>query len=176
MAVRRTLALLLAAPAVLMPALVAGCGDDSSVADPPVASASPTVVPSGPPQRESAEHFIRRFADEERRMENTGDTSAYVALANKCSECLDLARQIKGIYKAGGYVHWAGWTIERIGPYTSDRRSNAFKVTVKSAPTAYKTSAGSPTRHLKGGPAVEIIRLRELQDGWAVVGRARLSS
>ena len=36
MALRRTLAGLLAVPALVLPALLAGCGDDSSVADPPV--------------------------------------------------------------------------------------------------------------------------------------------
>ena len=74
MAVRRTLAALLAAPALLLPAVLAGCGDDSSVADPPVASPSPTATSSDPPARESAEHFIRRWAEAEKQMENTGKT------------------------------------------------------------------------------------------------------
>ncbi len=73
MAVRRTLAALLAAPALLLPAVLTGCGDDSSVADPPVASPSPTTTSSDPPARESAEHFIRRWARcGDTQMQNTG--------------------------------------------------------------------------------------------------------
>ena len=65
MALRRTLAGSLAVPALLLPALLAGCGDDSSVADPPVQSAPHSTATSDPPAHESAEHFIRRWAEVE---------------------------------------------------------------------------------------------------------------
>ncbi len=65
MAVRRTLAGLLIVPAFVVP-LLAGCGDDSSVADPPVQSAPPSTPTSDPPAHESAQHFIRRWADVEK--------------------------------------------------------------------------------------------------------------
>ncbi len=58
MALRRTLAGLLAVPGLLL----AGCGGDSSVADPPVRSSPTSSATSGPPAHETAEHFIRRWA------------------------------------------------------------------------------------------------------------------
>ena len=58
MALRRTLAGLLAVPGLLL----AGCGGDSSVADPPVRSSPTSSATSSPPAHESAEHFIRRWA------------------------------------------------------------------------------------------------------------------
>ena len=70
MAPRRALAGLLAAPALVL----GGCGGDSSVADPPVHSAPHSVATSDPPAHETAEHFIRRWAEAEKQMENTGET------------------------------------------------------------------------------------------------------
>ncbi len=66
MALRRTLVGSLAVPALVLPALLAGCGDDSSVADPPVQSAPDPTPTSDPPAHESAEHFIRRWAEAEK--------------------------------------------------------------------------------------------------------------
>ena len=61
------LAPVLMAPALL--ALAACSGDDTSIADPPISSAPTSSTP--PQQRETPEHFIRRWAEEEKRMENT---------------------------------------------------------------------------------------------------------
>ena len=58
MSVRRKLAGTLVVPLLILSAC--GGGDDS-VADPPISSA-PTSSATGTPQRESAEHFIRRWA------------------------------------------------------------------------------------------------------------------
>ena len=77
MALRRSLAGLLAVPALLLPALLAGCGDDSSVADPPVQSAPHSIATSDPPAHESAQHFIRAGRMRRSTMENTGKTAAY---------------------------------------------------------------------------------------------------
>ena len=77
MALRRSLAGLLGVPALLLPALLAGCGDDSSVADPPVQSAPHSIATSDPPAHESADHFIHRWAGIEKQMQNTGETEPY---------------------------------------------------------------------------------------------------
>jgi len=172
MAPRRALAGLLAAPVLVL----TGCGDGSSVADPPVHSRPHSVATSDPPAHETAEHFIRRFAGVEAAMENSGDTADYIVLAKSCRPCLDLAHQVEGFYKAGGFVHWGGWTIQRISAYPNGGGAKAFKVTVNSAPTTYKESASASTKRLHGGPATEVLRLRGSGNSWVVVGRARISS
>ena len=69
--------------------LLAGCGggDDDSVADPPVAPA--TSSPTASPQRESPEHFIRRWAAEDTRMQNTGETANFRDMSHGCDTSLD---------------------------------------------------------------------------------------
>ena len=172
MAVRRTLARSVAA--LLLPALLTGCGGDSSIADPPVQSSPTSSSPTDDPStHETAEHFIRRFSVVERRMENTGGITSYVALTKLCRACLELAQQIKGFYDAGGYVHWDGWTIKRIARYHTGGDSWAYKVFIDSAPTSYRESATAPVKHLEGGPATEIIRLDRTGNAWVVAGRAR---
>jgi hypothetical protein len=174
MSVRRTLALGLAAP-LLLPLLLSACGGgDVSVADPPISSA-PTSSPTSS-TRESPEHFIRRFAQEERTMENTGDVRRYLELTPSCEPCKGLARQIQGFYQAGGYVHWAGWDIKAIRPYEHGSRANSFAVRVDSAPTTYRESSNGPLRHLEGGLATEIVSIKLNHGAWLVTGRAKLST
>ena len=81
MAPRRALAGLLAAPVLVL----AGCGDGSSVADPPVHSPPHSVATSDPPAHETAEHFIRRWAAEDTRMQQTGDTSRFRDMSQRLS-------------------------------------------------------------------------------------------
>ena len=85
MAVRRIVAGTLAA--LVLPACLSGCGGGSSVADPPVASSPSSPTSSDPPAHETAEHFIRRWAEVEKQMENTGRTAAYVAMSGRCKAC-----------------------------------------------------------------------------------------
>src|SRR3954463_3747301 len=106
MAVRRVL---LAAPLLLavLVAVLAGCGGgDDSVADPPISSA-PTSSPTTQ-ERETPEQFIRRWANAEKAMENTGDTAEYLALSHGCKACRQLADKVHDYYAAGGFVHWGG--------------------------------------------------------------------
>src|SRR3954447_10555236 len=87
---RRILVGTLAVPLLLLSA----CGGNDSVADPPVSSAPASSDPTGPPQRETAEHFIRRWAVAEKQMENTGDLGPYMLLSKGCVPCTNLAKQI----------------------------------------------------------------------------------
>jgi hypothetical protein len=109
-------------------------------------------------------------------MENTGETSAYRRLTEPCNPCAELARQIQHFYRAGGYVHWAGWSIKGIRPYDSASRPNAYAVRVLSAPTTYRESSQAPIKHLDGGPATEIVSIKRLHGSWVVTGRAKLST
>jgi hypothetical protein len=174
MGVPRTFTGILAG-ALAAPLLVTACGGDDSIADPPISSA-PTSSPTRSPEPETPEQFIQRFAEVERAMENTGEISDYQKLTESCSPCADLARQIQHFYRAGGYVHWAGWSIKGIRPYDSASRRNSYAVHVVSAPTTYRESSRAPIKHLDGGPATEIVSIKRLDDSWVVTGRAKLSS
>ena len=152
MAVRRTLAGLLAAPALLLPAVLAGCGDDSSVADPPVASAPQSVATSDPPARESAEHFIRRWAEAEKDMENTGETGAYSG-HESAVQGMQRGGRTSERYYAQRWLH----PMERVASCrsASEQQSRQTKgdpmlCSSDSAPTTYQDpSASSALKHLR---------------------------
>jgi hypothetical protein len=171
MSVRRLATGILAAPLLLS---ACGGGDDS-IPDPPISSA-PTSSATGTPPHESAEQFIRRFAEIERSMENTGQLAEYARVTKTCGPCKDLASQIHGFYRAGGYVHWAGWDIKSVRPYDRATKPNTFAVRVVSAPTTYRESTSGPIKHLAGGPATEIVSIRREHNAWVITGRAKLST
>jgi hypothetical protein len=162
MAVRRIVAGTLAA--LVLPLLLAGCGGDTSVADPPVASSPSSPTSSAPPAHESAEHFIRRWVAEDTRIQQTGDTDRFRAMSVGCIGCIKLANLVDQIYDAGGYVHTKGWTIRGISP-AGDR---TFDVHVYSAPTTYTKFKNGPVHHLPSGPAHFQLRLKPSGDAWRV--------
>ena len=71
MAVRRILAAALTAPLLTL----AACGGGGSIADPPISSAPSSSPPTQ--HRETPEHFIRRWAAEDTRIEKTGDMAHF---------------------------------------------------------------------------------------------------
>lgn len=172
MGVRRSLARLAglsAAPVLILTA----CGDtSSSIADPPISSAPQSSDPTTKPAHESAKHFIQRWADEERDMENTGKTSGYLALTNHCQACSSLARDVRRYYAAGGFVHWKGLKVLAVRS-TDDHQ---FTVRTDSQPTRYRVSANSPVQNLQGGVTSESVTLQAHGNSWRVTARARLAS
>src|SRR3954464_4956697 len=126
---RRILVGTLAVPLLLLSA----CGGNDSVADPPVSSATASSDPTGPPQRETAEHFIRRWAAEDTRIQKTGETSKFRTMSDGCKGCLELADLVDRIYRGGGYIHTKGWQVRRIA--VAGRRT--FDLFVFSAATTY---------------------------------------
>jgi hypothetical protein len=170
---RRTLAGALAAPLLLL----AACGGGgTSIADPPISPGSTTSSPTDQPHRESPEHFIRRWADAEKRMENTGKTAEYAALSRGCMACKKLAMQIQSFYSAGGYVHWGGWKVLSIKVNSRQGAATTYAVRNRSLPTMYKESASGPERHLPGGLTTELIQLERIEHGWNVASKAELAS
>jgi len=171
MAPRRTIAGLLAAPVLVL----TGCGGGSSVADPPVQSSPMSSPTSGPPAHETAEHFIRRWAEAEKQMENTGKTAAYLSMSRQCTSCRQLAADIRGFYAAGGFARWVGWRILTIKPAGSHGQDKVYDVTVDSGPTRYRESGTSPIKHLKGGPATHQLVLKPHDNSWLVVQKAQIA-
>jgi hypothetical protein len=172
MAPRRALAGLLAAPVLVL----TGCGDGSSVADPPVHSPPHSVATSDPPAHETAEHFIRKWAEAEKRMENTGKTTAYVALTRRCAACDQLVRDVKRFYSHGGYIHWNGLTVLSVQRSAKQPDGRVvFRVKTDSTTTKYKESASSAEKTLAGGVTREQVTLVPEATSWLVSSRARLS-
>jgi hypothetical protein len=172
MHVRRALALTLA-----VPVLLAGCSDDPEptpkIPEPTSSSPSPTEPASEEPEAESPEEFIRRWAEEEARMENTGDTAEYRALSQKCRACIELADLVEQYYEAGGFVEWDGWTIRSIRPRGTSNR--AFLVRVNSSPTKYAEKAGGDAKSFPGGPGAHLITLAPDGTSWQVVDKSEVA-
>jgi hypothetical protein len=172
MRVRRTLVALLAAPAVLLTA----CGGASSVADPPVSSGPTSSAPTTqPPAHESPQHFIRRWADAEKKMENTGRTGPYLAVSKTCHSCEQLASDVSRFYAAGGFVNWGGWKILSIKPYSDNGATKSYAMRAMAAPTAYQESVSGVHKTLPGGVATDLITLIQTRDAWQVVGFTKLA-
>ena len=164
------LVLLLAAP------LLGGCGgSDSASADPtPHFSSAPPTSSAPPPTRESPEHFIRRWAEAEKRMENTGKTAEYLAMSKGCKACGLLARTVAEYYGKGGYIHWNGWTIKSVQRFSGRGNHVGLAVRSVSAPTTYRTSSSSPEMSLRGGPIAYQFHLSMEAGTWQVTSKAQL--
>lgn len=167
MDVRRVLVGLVAALGLLL----AGCGGDSSVADPPIASSPTSSATGDPPAHETAEHFIRRWVAEDTRIQQTGQTDRFRQMSRGCRGCIRLANLVDRIYRNGGFVHTRGWRIERIAGSTG----NTFDLFVYAAPTTYANAQGASVRHLKKGPAHFQLKLAEPHD-WHVSSLVQVSS
>ena len=154
MAPRRALAGLLAAPVLVL----AGCGDGSSVADPPVHSPPHSVATSDPPAHETAEHFIRRWAEAEKQMENTGETQAYLATEQRLPSRAGSSPHIRWRFYARGRLR----PLDRLdGSSASSSRSHGDRasstVNVDSAPNdVIESPRPRRVKHLRGRPAHSI--------------------
>jgi hypothetical protein len=166
MSVQRTIVGTLAVP-LLLAALTSCGGGDDSVADPPVSSA-PTSSPTESPQRESPEHFVRRWAREDVRMQNTGATSAFRSLTNHCGGCAAVADRVDAIYKAGGHVETEGWTLRHIGETDRRGQKRTIEITVDSAPTTYVEAKGDDPKHLNGGRERFQVQIEPSGNSWVV--------
>jgi hypothetical protein len=177
-------------PAALVLALltvgVAGCSDDSEpdVAEPTATtstptSSAPTSLPpttnaTSEPETESAEEFIRRYAEAEALMENTGNAQPYLELTDTCSSCEGLVRTVSGYYREGGSVQWDGWKIRKIEKYNGSKTE--FAVTVDSPPTIYRERAGGQEKRIEGGRVTYILSLIKEGRSWLIDETAQLSS
>ncbi len=175
MHVRRSLGRHLAGALTAPVFVLAACGGGDSVADPPVSS-PPTSSPTQPPKHESPEAFIRRWAETEKRMENTGAVRPYLAISSRCKACRELANDIRRYYGNGGFVHWKGWTIESIVKSTASPGEGTYVVTVNSGPTTYERSANGAVQHLAGGGSTHQLTIGQINGSWQMLVKAQLES
>jgi hypothetical protein len=164
------------AGALVVPLLLSACGGgDDSIADPPISSA-PTSSPTGAPQQESPEHFIRRFYRAEINMENTGRMKSYEAMFNGCKPCSSLVTRVQSIYTSGGFIRWGGLTIKSIAETGTGHSGKTFTIRFDARKTTYRESAGGPLKTLVGGPSSDLLTLQNANGHWLVTARARTAS
>jgi hypothetical protein len=165
----RTLVGALLAPVLLLGAC--GSGNDS-VADPPISNSPSSSSPTKPPRRESPEHFIRRWAIEDTRIQLTGDTRRFRRMSQGCRGCAKFANLVDRIYSHGGYIRTKGWHVRKISPV----RSESFDLFVFAAATTYAESANSPPQHLPAGRAQFRLTLRPKGASWNVSSLVQVDS
>jgi hypothetical protein len=171
--VTRALAGVLAAPVVL----VAACGGgDTSIADPPISPHPTTSSPTQQPHRESPEHFIRRWAAADIKMQNSGESASFRSMSNDCADCDALANRVDAIYRAGGFIRTKGWSIKKVEVVS--RRGAHFLVNlhVVSTPTKYREASDAPMKRYPGGPAIYQLNLAKADGGWAVTSLGRIAA
>jgi hypothetical protein len=159
MSVRRSLALALVAALVL-----AGCQDEPEPRfDPPSESSSPSdPATSDEPEAQTAEEFIEEWFRVNTHMQNTGDAEAFLGISPACRPCRDLADQVTGFYRAGGFIR-----IEFQDVISIRRLSDTeFLANVDAATTRYKRSASDKAQTLPGGPNEYRIKLGRVRGTW----------
>lgn len=155
--------------------LTAACTEDTPPPSPPASSSStptsPTPTTASPtPQPESAEAFIRRWAEANTEMQNTGQTTDFMSLARGCAPCRRLRDIVRSYYSAGGSIRTDGWSIRAITKAPSgDRSRPVFTVDVMSGKTKLRRAAGEPLTTLNGGPARFRFTLMRDGNAWLVV-------
>lgn len=162
---------------------LAGCNDPSPPQPTPTTSTPTTSSPtmsestSPSPQPETAEQFIRRWVEMSNQMQNTGEVRSYLAVSRRCRACENVAKRIKTIYAAGGYVRTEGWTIVSIKNEGRVGHRRTFRVVVDSAPTEYVESSTGDVMHLAGGSGlVERLEIAKVRDSWRVTDLGEIPS
>jgi hypothetical protein len=167
-----TLAGALSAPLFILAAC--GSGNDS-VADPPVSPRS-TSSSTGTPQRETPEAFIRRWFDEGTKMQNTGDTDAYLAMQRGCRDCAAVASRVGHAYSRGGFYRTKGVRSLRVTSSRASDGKRSLDIAVNLFPTAYATSSKGATEHFDGGPAHFQVQLKQAEASWLVTSFIQVAS
>ncbi len=166
MAVRRILAAALTAPLLTL----AACGGGGSIADPPISSAPSSSPPTQ--HRETPEHFIRRWAAEDTRIQKTGDTAHFRQMSVGCRGCTKLANLVERIYKGGGFIHTRGWTVTKI----TKGDSGSFDMYVRASSTSYAATASGVVHRLPSGPAHFQLQLQPRKSSWNVSSLVQVAS
>lgn len=154
----------------------AGCSDDET--DPGDAmstwtpsgtvetpSATPTESLTEVPKDETAKQFIRRWVALSNRLQETGDDTAFLAVAGPdCEPCHAFAKRLVKIYENNGYV--LGGT-EHVVSLRPESRTQ-WVVTLSAEPTEYVESKGADPKTLPGGQYKSRMYLARVNGHWIV--------
>lgn len=166
------------AAAVVLAATLVGCEEgDPEPKISPGSSVSPSpTASSAAPEEESPEAFIRRWAQLETEMQNTGDTSAYRAVTAACQPCTRTADLVDEFYSAGGFIRTDGRTVESLRRLGVAKDAVSYQVRMRSAPTEYKERADGELRTFPGGVSDYRVELVRKRSEWHVRDYAELAS
>ncbi|WP_110241001.1 hypothetical protein [Nocardioides gilvus] len=138
--------------------LLTGCGGDEPE---PKLAPEPSATPSVVAKEETAEEFIRRWAELEREMQNTGETEEYRAITKGCESCGRLADRVEKIYAGGGFVNTKGGTVDRVEALDATQHL----VWMNNAPTTYRDSKDAPEKGYPGNDAKYVVTVKVTADG-----------
>lgn len=156
--------------------LLSGCSDDGPDAGDPMSTWTPsgTIESSSPsptdpltaaPDGETARQFIQRWVALSNRMQETGDTAAFLSVAGPdCTSCHDYAARIEKIYENEGHVSGGR---ERILSLKSESPTQ-WLVTLRAEPTRFVEAEGSAPENLPGGKYRSRLYLARVGGKWIV--------
>ncbi|HWJ65858.1 MAG TPA: DUF6318 family protein [Nocardioides sp.] len=139
--------------------LLSGCSDDGPDAGDPMSTWTPTgTIESSSPsptdplttaaQGETAREFIERWVALVDKMQQTGDTEAFLDLAGPdCRSCRRMADNVSQVYGDGGRIDTDGSRISRVQHDGGDQ----WSVTLVGSPTTVFDKDGKPSTRLPGG-------------------------
>lgn len=165
---RHALTLWLAGTALALSA----CGGDDPEPEftaEPSSSPSPTASATPVAEQETPEEFIRRWNEIDRRMQNTGDTSDYLANTKGCDVCEDIAARAESLHNSGGFLRWEGRKITRI----EHMGHLVYDVWFEAAPTQFREGRRGEITHLDGGPAKNRYILSRSPSGFKMTHMAQ---
>lgn len=139
---------------------LSGCAQEEP--EPKFAEQPPSADPTPEEKKETAKEFIRRWAEAERDMQNSGEAAEYRSITKACSPCQELADDMEEVYARGGWVRTEGMSITKIEPVSK----NTYRAQAILAPTEYVTAQGQPEGRFDGGQRSYVITLRKKADGW----------
>ncbi|WP_182375931.1 DUF6318 family protein [Nocardioides sp. WS12] len=163
--------------ALLAALTLTGCNGGDDPADPmstwtpsgtidTPSSAAPTVDPlTEAPKGETAKQFIRRWVALSNRMQETGQTEAFLAVAGPdCDSCHEYADQVAKIYENDGYL--TGGT-EQILSLRAESATQ-WVVVMNAEPTEYAEAKGAEPKSLAGGKYKSRLYLAHVDGKWIV--------
>ena len=126
--------------------LVAGCQSDPEPRfEDPTETPSPSASDSSdPPEKQSAEEFIREWFELAVTMQNTGVGDDLRAVSDRCGACSDLINRVDSIYAAGGHVHIDSLRVTDVKRVAASE----YVVVVKAAQTRLQQSADAQERQI----------------------------
>ncbi len=148
-------------------ALLGACSAEAEPkTEPPAPSTTPTPsatatagesLPSDTPEK-----AIRKWVKADSRMQNTGDSTQYLALTTgDCQPCIAWANRVAETYSAGGRAQGVELTVDSVVPFSlEEERWHMLQI---SSPrwTLYEESGSEPTEFDGGtqGIAVQLKRV-----------------
>ncbi|MDQ3166144.1 MAG: DUF6318 family protein [Actinomycetota bacterium] len=178
---------------VLAAALTGAVVSCSAEADPqtaPTALSAPTSAPTSTPTTEAtdnpkapiepvlpagaeadsragAEAFVRYYIELLNYAGATGDTSSFLAAADACESCINLADNFQRTYARGGYYRTKGWRVQALFATAAGRGYTAV-AQVAEAPIRWREAADAPLKHLPAGKVSLRLRLIRPHSAWLV--------